>query len=115
MSEEEARSVIDGLLTEAGWVIQDVCKINLSAGKGIAVREFPTKSGPADYMLFVNRKAIGTIEAKKEGTTLSGVAEQTARYNASIPDKKLDHFCFSFSPAPAGLRGDFLESNSSGS
>ncbi|MFA6217799.1 MAG: DEAD/DEAH box helicase family protein [Candidatus Omnitrophota bacterium] len=86
MSEEEARKVIDGLLTEAGWIIQDVRKINLSAGKGIAVREFSTKSGPADYMLFVDRKAIGTIEAKKEGTTLSGVAEQTARYNASIPD-----------------------------
>ncbi len=86
MSEEEARVVIDNLLTEAGWVIQDVRKINLSAGRGIAVREFPTKSGPADYMLFVDRKAVGTIEAKKEGTTLSGVAEQTARYNASVPD-----------------------------
>jgi len=86
MSEEEARKVIDNLLQEAGWVIQDVRKINLSAAKGVAVREFPTKSGPSDYMLFVDRKAVGTIEAKKEGTTLSGVAEQTARYNASVLD-----------------------------
>ena len=86
MSEAEARAAIDNLLTEAGWVLQDIRKINLSAGKGIAVREFPTKSGPADYMLFVDRKAVGTIEAKKEGTTLSGVAEQTARYNASVSD-----------------------------
>lgn len=86
MSEEEVCVVIDNLLIEAGWFVQDVRKINLSVGRGIAVREFPTKSGPADYMLFVDRKALGTIEAKKEGTTLSGVAEQTARYNASIPD-----------------------------
>jgi len=86
MSEAEARKVIDDLLKEAGWIIQDVRKINLSAGRGVAVREFPTKSGPADYLLFVDRKAVGTVEAKTEGTTLSGVAEQTARYNASIPE-----------------------------
>jgi len=86
MSEAQARQVIDGLLKEAGWIIQDVRKINLSAGRGVAVREFPTKSGPADYLLFVDRKAVGTVEAKAEGTTLLGVAEQTARYNASIPE-----------------------------
>ncbi|MFA5345900.1 MAG: type I restriction-modification enzyme R subunit C-terminal domain-containing protein [Candidatus Omnitrophota bacterium] len=86
MSEAEARQVIDGLLKEAGWIIQDVRKINLSAGRGVAVREFPTKSGPADYMLFVDRKAVGTVEAKAEGITLSGVAEQTARYNSSVLD-----------------------------
>ncbi|MFA5197755.1 MAG: type I restriction-modification enzyme R subunit C-terminal domain-containing protein [Patescibacteria group bacterium] len=86
MSEAEARQVIDGLLKEAGWIIQDIRKINLSAGRGVAVREFPTKSGPADYMLFVDRKAVGTVEAKAEGITLSGVAEQTARYNSSVLD-----------------------------
>ena len=47
---------------------------------GIAIREFPTNEGPADYALFVNRTAVGVIEAKPEGTTLNGVSEQTEKY-----------------------------------
>jgi type I restriction enzyme R subunit len=62
--EEKARKDIDKLLIKAGWIIQDVDEINLGAGLGIAVREFRTKAGPVDYALFVNRKAIGVIEAK---------------------------------------------------
>ncbi len=50
--------------------------MNLYAGRGVAVREFPVEAGFADYMLFVDRKAVGVVEAKKAGTTLSGVAEQ---------------------------------------
>jgi hypothetical protein len=54
--------------------------MNLGAGLGIAVREFPTGSGPVDYALFVGRDLCGVIEAKPAGTTLSGYAEQAARY-----------------------------------
>jgi type I restriction enzyme R subunit len=50
------------------------------------VREFPLITGYADYLLFVNRKAAGVIEAKHEGTTLSGVAEQSEKYLAGIPE-----------------------------
>jgi type I restriction enzyme, R subunit len=60
--------------------VQD--KMNLGAGLGVAVREFQTTSGPADYGLFVGRKLFGVIEAKPEGTTLSGYSEQAARYIA---------------------------------
>jgi len=52
---------------------------------GIAVREFPLKSGSADYLLFVDRQAVGVIEAKPEGTTLSGVADQSEKYLAGFP------------------------------
>jgi len=52
---------------------------------GVAVREFPTESGPADYVLFVRQKAVGVIEAKPAGTTLSGVAEQAGRYAVGLP------------------------------
>lgn len=83
--EEKARQQIDQILEKAGWKIQDVRGLNLTAGLGVAVREFPLKSGIADYLLFVDRKAIGVIEAKPEGTTLSGVAEQSEKYLAGIP------------------------------
>ena len=73
--EEEARKKIDSLLEKAGWIVQDYKHLNLGAGVGVAVREFPLKgAGFADYLLFVNRKAVGVLEAKPEGTTLSGVA-----------------------------------------
>ena len=74
------------MLSKAGWVIQDVDEINLGASLGVAVREYPTKTGPVDYALFVERKAIGVIEAKSAGTTLSGVAEQSAKYIRNFPD-----------------------------
>ena len=69
--EEEARKKIDGLLESAGWSVQSFEELNLVAGSGVAVREFPLKAGFADYMLFVERHAVGVVEAKPEGTTLS--------------------------------------------
>ena len=84
--EEKARQAIDRLLEAAGWKIQDLKELNLGASLGVAVREFPLKSGFADYLLFVDRKAAGVIEAKPEGTTLSGVAEQTEKYIVGIPE-----------------------------
>ncbi len=84
--EEKARQKIDRLLQAADWKIQDLQELNLGASLGVAVREFPLQSGPTDYLLFINREAVGVIEAKPEGTTLSGVAEQSERYIASIPE-----------------------------
>ncbi len=84
--EEKARQNIDKLLVKAGWVVQDIQQLNLNAGNGVAVREFPVKAGFADYMLFVDREAVGVVEAKAEGTTLSGVVEQTGKYVTGIPD-----------------------------
>jgi type I restriction enzyme, R subunit len=83
--EEQAREIIDQKLTAAGWIVQDFKQLNLGAGPGVVVREFQTTSGPADYVLFVDRKAVGIVEAKKAGTTLSGVFEQSARYMTSFP------------------------------
>src|SRR3990172_2662192 len=84
--EEEARKKIDQLLEAAGWKIQDLRELNLGASLGVAVREFLLKSGPADYLLFVDRKAVGVVEAKPVGTTLSGVAEQTEGYLTGVPE-----------------------------
>jgi type I restriction enzyme R subunit len=81
--EEQARQHIDRLLTAAGWSVQNHKQSNLSASLGVAVREYPTETGPADYVLFVDRQPVGVIEAKAAGKTLSGVAEQTERYLTS--------------------------------
>jgi type I restriction enzyme R subunit len=78
--EQQARENIDKQLQQAGWIVQDYKSINPSAGLGIAVREYPTESGSADYILFIERKPVGVIEAKKEGHTLSQVHDQTVRY-----------------------------------
>jgi len=83
--EELARQKIDQLLEAAGYSIQDYKDLNLSASLGVAVREFPLKSGFADYLLFVDKKAVGVIEAKPEGTTLSGTADQSDKYLFSLP------------------------------
>jgi len=82
--EQRARQNIDKLLQAAGWVVQDRRDLNLGAGLGVAVREFPLSTGPADYLLFIERKAIGVVEAKPEGVTLSGVEAQSARYSIGL-------------------------------
>jgi type I restriction enzyme R subunit len=84
--EQRARSEIDAQLVAAGWIIQDYKAVDFSAGRGIALREVPLKTGPCDYLLLVDRQVVGVIEAKKEGTTLSSVADQSARYANSLPD-----------------------------
>jgi type I restriction enzyme R subunit len=89
--EEEARILIDNLLEAAGWQVQDRQEMNLHADVGVAVREFYLDTGEADYLLFVNRKAVGVVEAKPFGTTLSGVAEQSGAYAAGLP-VKIPHY-----------------------
>ncbi|MCK5069374.1 MAG: hypothetical protein KAR01_02490, partial [Desulfocapsa sp.] len=61
--EQLARDKIDTMLCDAGWVVQSKKHVNLAEGKGVAVREYQTDAGPADYVLFVDRKPVGIIEA----------------------------------------------------
>jgi len=84
--EEKARQQIDQMLEAAGWKIQNLREFNLGASRGVAIREFPLTSGAADYLLFVDREAVGVVEAKPQGTTLSGVAEQSEKYLTGIPE-----------------------------
>ena len=87
-TEAQARKNIDKMLEQAGWVIQNADSINLYAGNGIAVREFSLKPGhgEADYLLFVHQKAVGVVEAKPEGYTLTGVETQSTKYSEGLPD-----------------------------
>lgn len=83
--EQVARDKIDKQLVDAGWVIQKKNGIDLHAGNGQAIREYQTDTGPADYVLFVNQKPVGIIEAKKEtlGQTITTVEEQTGGYSTA--------------------------------
>ena len=85
--EELAREKIDKLLAECGWTIQNRSTINLFAARGVALREALLKErDEVDYLLFVDRKAIGTIEAKPQGFTLTGVEEQSGKYGKGLLD-----------------------------
>jgi len=80
--EQKARDKIDAQLNQAGWVVQDKTRINLTESLGVAVREYQTDVGPADYVLFVEKKAVGIIEAKPEdwGHRITSVEDQSGGY-----------------------------------
>ncbi|MFN5168944.1 MAG: DEAD/DEAH box helicase family protein [Cyclobacteriaceae bacterium] len=80
--EQIARDHIDQLLVQSGWLVQPKSQLNLAAGLGVAVTEYRTDTGPVDYLLFIDRKPIGIIEAKKaeEGVRLTMVEDQSLRY-----------------------------------
>lgn len=87
--EARARVRIDELLDAASWTVQDVRAVNLTVSRGVAVREFVLKRphGRADYLLFLDGRAVGIVEAKPEGETLTGVEWQSARYVDGLPDE----------------------------
>lgn len=80
--EQKAREIIDLKLRQSGWIVQDMAALNPAASLGVAVREFPTSTGPVDYALFVEGIPVGVIEAKKEevGESITEVEGQSARY-----------------------------------
>ncbi len=98
--EIKARRDIDAQLVASGWVVQDAKAINIGAALGVAVREYHTDAGPADYILFVDRTPVGVVEAKKpeEGERMSMHEEQaegyaTAKLRWTIGQEKLP-FCY---------------------
>lgn len=92
------------MLEAAGWHVQSHAGHNTAAALGVAVREYPLRADQrADYLLFINGAAVGVIEAKPEGTTLSGALQQAERYRASLPDnlRRLPQFPFSYASTGA--------------
>ena len=83
--EQQARTVIDRLLEQSGWTVQNINNFNKDVSVGIAVREFPTNTGYVDYALFIDGKLVGIIEAKKtdSGENIISVEEKAARYASS--------------------------------
>ncbi|MEZ6130791.1 MAG: DEAD/DEAH box helicase family protein [Planctomycetaceae bacterium] len=92
LPEQIARQNIDNQLQQCGWLVQNRDDMNIMAGVGVAVREFPLKTGFADYLLYVDGKAAGVIEAKPEGCSLTGVEIQSAKYTSGLP-KTVPNYC----------------------
>ncbi|BCA78918.1 hypothetical protein [Desulfuromonas sp. AOP6] len=87
--EQEAREQIDRLLLQAGWQVQDAKTAHIHAALGVAIREFPLPGfGFADYLLYIDGQAAGVIEAKKAGSTLTGIEVQSSKYTQGLP------FCY---------------------
>jgi type I restriction enzyme R subunit len=86
--EERARVLIDEQLKQAGWVVQDREAIDLVNHVGVAVREVIMEkwAGRADYVLYLNRKMVGVVEAKPQGTTLMAVQWQSHRYSKGLTE-----------------------------
>lgn len=86
-AEQAARQTIDKLLAQAGWAVHDFKQADIHVARGVAIREFVLNEGYgfADYLLYVDGKAAGVIEAKKQGATLTGVEIQSARYAQGLP------------------------------
>ena len=78
--EESARRKIDSMLEASGWILQDYSELNLRAGFGVAVREYPLSKEASDYALFIEKNPVGVIESKSMGHTLTGVTLQSDRY-----------------------------------
>ena len=97
--EAKARQMIDAKLEQSGWVIQDNTHIYRHAALGVAVREYPTNTGPVDYALFVDGNLAGVVEAKRDemGENISAVESQSGRYARS-----------SYKYAPAESRVRFI-------
>ena len=108
--EASARRNIDKMLEAAGWQIQDYAERNTDAALGVAVREYRLRADQrADYLLFIGGVAVGVIEAKPEGTTLSGALQQAERYRASLPDELPNRTRFFFSYASTGVETYFRD------
>ncbi|GLW91698.1 DEAD/DEAH box helicase family protein [Actinokineospora globicatena] len=84
LNEVQARDAIDAMLHACGWLVQDRDQVNPVAGRGVAVREFTLATGRADYILYVDGKIVGVVEAKREGDHLSSAVEQNDRYAAGV-------------------------------
>lgn len=114
--EQRARTQIDAALEVAGWIIQDRASMNLAAGPGVAVREFKMASGHgfADYLLFVQGKVVGVLEAKPAGYALTNVELQADKYATGLPaglNPPVDPLPFLY--LSTGVETRFIKTNAS--
>ena len=98
------------MLLASGWMVQSKKQLNLRAGLGVAIREYQTDIGPADYILFVDGKPVGIIEAKKadEAYHLTVHEDQTEGYaNAKL--KHLDNAPLLYQYISTGEKTVFID------
>ena len=106
--EQKARDKIDAMLDQAGWKVQSKNKLDFSAGPGIAVREYQTDVGPADYVLFVGKQAVGVVEASRRSGAIISRPSNRSPALMLLPNSSgstIKNPCRSYTNLPVGLRG----------
>ena len=91
LDEAATRRIIDQQLRDAGWEVDtDTLTFARGArpelGRAKAIAEWPTDTGPADYVLFLGLEAIGVVEAKRASKDVAGDIEQSKRYSRGLRD-----------------------------
>lgn len=89
LDEADTRKLIDQQLRQAGWEADSVAlKYNKGArpekNRHRAIAEWPTESGPADYVLFVGLTPVAVVEAKRKNVDVSGALQQAKRYSRTF-------------------------------
>jgi type I restriction enzyme R subunit len=89
LDEATTRVLIDDQLRSAGWTVDSVTLRHANGtrpttGQAIAIAEWPTTSGPVDYALFIERRCVGVVEAKRGLTDVPGRLGQAKRYARDI-------------------------------
>lgn len=108
--EQAARDNIDKQLHAAGWAVQDKDKIDWNESIGIAIRGYQTNIGPTDHVLFVERKPVGIIEAKKEKEGCKLISHETQAENyATSKLKYLDNEPLPFVYESTGILTRFTD------
>lgn len=89
LDEAATRSIIDQQLSTRGWLADSQSLTFASGarpakGQNMAIAEWPTSTGPADYALFVGLTLVGVVEAKRKRKTVSAALTQSERYSKSV-------------------------------
>ncbi len=85
--ERQARDKIDQWLKDAGWrVVPHERWRSGDRTAADAIEEYPTDSGPGDYLLMLDGKPVADVEAKKHEVNPENVVEQAKRYSRALKD-----------------------------
>lgn len=86
ISESDTRKLIDEQLAAAGWTV-DSTQLTFAKGarpqrgRNLAIAEWPTETGPADYTLFIGLTPVAIVEAKRKNVDVSAALQQAKRYS----------------------------------
>lgn len=92
LSEADTRKLIDRQLAEAGWTVDSATLTHAKGarprpGQALAIAEWPTASGAADYLLFLGLTPVAAVEAKRKAVDVSAALQQAKRYSRDFrPD-----------------------------
>jgi len=89
LDEAETRALIDQQLRDSGWeadteALRHGNGSRPAKGRNLAIAEWPTSSGPADYALFAGLTLVGVVEAKRRRKNVSAAIDQSERYSSRI-------------------------------